>query len=99
MNGENRSTRFQDSGQKKRKVFDARAGGEEEHRLFRVLPNELDEAGKLLGRLAHHEEVVKRERSRVLGRGVTCLNEMEAFGQETKSSQINAGRNIGLTCI
>jgi hypothetical protein len=70
VNRKNRSTRFQNSRQKQRKVFDAGAGGEEEHRLFWMFSNEFDETRKLFRRLAHHEVVVQRQRSRVLRRSV-----------------------------
>lgn len=73
VNAKDLTLRLQDPGQQEGEVLDACAGREEEHRLLRVLPQELDEAGKLLGRLADHVVVVQRYRRGVFRRGGTCL--------------------------
>ena len=62
---------LQDPGQQEAEVLDAGPRREEEHRLLLVLSQELDEAGKLFGRLADHEVVVERNRRCVFRRGGT----------------------------
>jgi len=68
VNRENLSLRFQDSGQQEGEVLDACPGGEEEHRLLGMFPQELDQARKFFRRLASHVKIVEGDWSRFLGR-------------------------------